>query len=781
MIVTRSWLQEWIDISNIETEDIIKKLNSIGLEVAEYKKIDIPSKIVVGKVLKCEKHPNANKLSVCEVDIGSEVKQIVCGAKNVAKDQFVPVATIGATMPNGLEIKPVKLRGIDSEGMICSSTEIGLPKLEDGIMVLDDSIGELILGKELKEYKILNDEIIDIELTANRGDCLSIYGVARELSAAFNLPIKTINDLKIDINEKIQKGIGRVLRIKHQDCDANLIYKVFSYEKEYKNPLKIRVRLSFLQEDFKNEIENLAFYVTHSVGTIIRGYSYNIFKNEDSAIIEIKKDSNNLDSIYNINNQKISTIGVNQTRKSYPTDSEEFFIVEASYIDPNLLSKRFYEAKNIETDWVYYRSSRGSNPNLHMGIEYFCYLISIYSNMDIFSGEHEIAKEREKKSININLDNISKLIGSDISSNDFVRIIKKLEFEIVKNEDVNIVVKIPPFRHDIENEQDIAEEYLRFFGIDKIEPKPFEFKEKNRINSSMLNFKKRKFLRNLAISSGFYESVSYIFADRAKFKKYGLKTIKESLDLINPITNELNSLRTSLIPGLLEQTVNNIKNGKKRVKLFEIGTVFDENRDEKISFAFVFSGNRNEDSIVNHGKPKEVDFEDFVLDISSIIGDFELKSCKSENRLMHPYQSANILKDDIVLGKIYKLHNSIQKDLELPVTYICELDFEKIPYSLKEAKEYSKYQASYRDISILIDNSVEFSQIKDILNKNLPKEIKRFYPVDIYMDDKLGDKKSLTIRFIVQSDEKTLNEEEISDIIEKIINILKQELNAELR
>ena len=782
MIVTRSWLQEWIDISNISSEEIIQKLNSIGLEVAEYKRIDIPKRVVIGKVLECKKHPDADKLSICKVDIGRDIKQIVCGAKNVDKDQFVAVAIIGAMLPGGLEIKPVKLRGVDSEGMICSSTEIGLPKLEDGIMVLDESIGSLELGKELREYEILNDEIIDIELTANRGDCLSIYGIARELGAAFNLPIKRVDDLKSQKNEKIQMGIGRVLRINHQECDANLAYKVFSY-KDYQNPLKIRVRLATIKEDLENEIENLAFYVSYSVGTILRGYSYNIFKNQDSALIDIKKDKYGFDALFNINGEKVSIVGVNQTKSSFVKD-EDYFILEASYIDPNLLSRRYYEASlkdKIETDWVYYRSSRGSNPDLKMGIDYFCHLISQNSDMEIFSGEHEIVKEIEKRSVNVNIDNISQLIGIDVEYNDFAKILKKLGFEIIKNENENIAVKIPDFRHDIENEQDIAEEYLRFFGIDNIEPKPFTFEEKNQINSSMLDFKKRKLLRTLSVSCGFYESISYIFSDKKRLEHYGLPTVKESLDLINPITNELNTLRTSIVPGLLEQCEKNIKNGKKRVKLFEIGTIFDENRDEYTSFVLVWSGEKEEESVANQGKPKEIDFVDFVKAISAVIGDFELKPHKADNNLMHPYQSASVIKHDTNLGKLYKLHNLIQKELELPVTYICELDFDKIPHALKEANEYSKFQASLRDISILIDKNIEFFKIKDILDKSLPRDVKRFYPIDIFESKKLGDKKSLTLRFVIQSDEKTLSEEEISKIMDKILEKLKQEFGAELR
>lgn len=782
MIITRSWINEWVDISKISSDEIVKKLNSIGLEVAEYKKIDIPSKVVVGKVIECEKHPNADKLSVCKVDVGSEKLQIVCGAKNVAAGQFVAVAVIGAVLPGDFKIKQAKLRGVESYGMICSSTELGLPKLEDGIMVLDESIGELQLGKELKEYGILNDELIEIELTANRGDCLSIYGIARELSCAFDLPLKSPEDIYFEKKEKMQLGIGRVLNLQHQnDIDANLIYKVFS-NSEFDIPLKIRVRLAFIDENFENRLENISFYTTYTTGTILRAYGYEIFKSDDIAKIEVKKDENGLDAVYDT--KKISLVGINQIEESKPKDDEKYFIVEASYIDPVVLSKRFHEVskkRKIDTDWVYYRSSRGSNPDLKFGIDYFCYLVRKYSDIDIFSGSHEIVKEIQEKNVNVNLENLNRLIGQEISQNSIVSILSKLGFEVIKKEEENIVVKVPTFRHDIENDQDIAEECIRFIGIDNILPKPFEFEEKNRINEAYFDFKKRKNLRERAVAAGFYETTNYIFTNKDNLLDYGFKTVKEELDLINPITKELNTLRTSLIPGLLEQTIYNFKNGKRVIRLFEIGTVFDENRNESIKIGFIYSGFKEMDFISNHGKPEFIDFSEFVKNISKVIGDFELKKSEPFNNLSHPYQCASIFKDGKKLGEIYKLHLMYQKGFDIPPTYICELDFDSIESEFKEAQAYSKFQIAFRDLSVLIDKEIEFSKIKDLLKDVLPKEIKRFYPVDIYESEKLGDKKSLTIRFMIQSDEKTLSEDEISELLQKVLDILKESIGAELR
>jgi len=215
MIITREWLKEFIDLDGVDSEKLCRVLNSIGLEVDSLNKIRVPKGVVVGKVLECQKHPNADKLNITQVDLGNETKQIVCGAKNVAKGQIVAVATVGANLGDGFVIKEAQLRGVDSFGMICGSNEIGLPKLNDGIWVLDESLGDLELGKELCEIDSINDDVIEIELTANRGDCLSIYGVARDLSAALNKELKkpsgTLEEheaCKINIDPKIKAELG---------------------------------------------------------------------------------------------------------------------------------------------------------------------------------------------------------------------------------------------------------------------------------------------------------------------------------------------------------------------------------------------------------------------------------------------------------------------------------------------------------------------------------------------------------------------------------------------
>jgi phenylalanyl-tRNA synthetase beta chain len=284
MIITRTWLNNFIDISSVSDEKLYETFNSIGLEVDSIKTYTIPEKIVIGRVISCQKHPNADKLSVCQIDIGSATRQIVCGAANIVDAEYVAVATIGAKISEDFEIKPAQLRGVDSEGMVCSASELGLPNINNGILILDNSIGKLEVGKELNLYKKLADTVIELELTANRGDCLSVYGVARDLSAALSIPLNTFEYEQNEGRAKI--GLARVLQLKATGkIKGSLKYTMAEVEGIHTS-LVIGLRLSFIDElEGDNHLNNILKYVTHTTGVVLRAYkTRNILIHEDDRI-----------------------------------------------------------------------------------------------------------------------------------------------------------------------------------------------------------------------------------------------------------------------------------------------------------------------------------------------------------------------------------------------------------------------------------------------------------------------------------------------------------------
>ena len=777
MIVTRSWLNEWIKLDDISTDDLAKTFNSIGLEVDRVESFEIPEKIVFGKVTACEKHPDADKLNVCQVDLGSTTRQIVCGAANVAEGMTVAVATLGAEMPGGLKIKPVKLRGVDSEGMICSSTEIGLPKLEDGILVIDDSVGEVKLGDEVRSNPYFNDDLIEIELTANRGDCLSVRGVARDLCAAYDRPLKK---MKSEDTYQPRLGIGRLLQLMQDDSlDVDLTYRALDLQ-GLELPLKLRMRLAQIEEEKESAIEGLLWYATYSTGVVLRTYHYGFFNHDtmSKAVCRLKRDEKGFASIYN--NEKASVVGIYQEDASRVSYTEGVILLEASYIPPDIISRQMSENK-IENGPHFYRTSRGSEPELEMGLEYVLNLFDSYSDSSIYGGSVDVNSKFNKKVISISVPEINAIIGMEINKAIIFNLLKGLGFELSKSKADNFVVGVPRYRHDIVNKQDVVEEIVRLVGIDNIDSKPLEFKEEYRVDDDYAAYTKRKVYRHRAAQSGFYETVHFVFNERAVLEKYGFAVVDKSKELLNPIAGTLDTLRSTMMLGLVQAASHNVKVGQKSVKLFESGSVFDAERSESVKFAFLSSGSVERDKMSNGGKPANVGFAAFVQKIADVVGDVTLRETTSTHSFAHPYQVAAVIQDEKVIGELFKLHPSIAEEYDLEETYLCEVDFSALEYGIKEAKSYSKYQASFRDLSVVMPSSMNYAEIAKVIEANRSAEIIRFYPVDRYSDEKLGDNISLSLRFVLQSEEKTLEEEDIISAMSSVLSALESELGLTLR
>lgn len=773
MIITRSWLEEFIDISNISTEDICKTLNSIGLEVDSVEKTNIPSKVVVGKVLEKIKHPEADKLSICQVDIGNGVVQIVCGAKNVDAGQTVPVATIGCDLGNNFVIKEAKLRGVESNGMICSSTELGLPKLNDGILELDDSIGQLILGKELKEYKTLNDDIIEVELTPNRGDCLSIYGIARELSAYYNIPLVEF-EKQVKYNNL---GIGQVLEVEcNSKVDSSLSFKAIDFT-NYQFAVLHKLRTGFIGKfENNNDIKNSLNYCTHSVGVILNAYpKEKALTNNTLSTLIVKKDELGFDNVFGT--EHLSKICIEQ-KSINPEDTN--FIIEASYVNPELVAKRVYETK-IKTGEIFYRASRGSEPDINFGIDYFSTFVSKYGALS-YRGTKTFTDDKEKLSLDVSIRKINAIIGQEISKIEIEKILTALDFEVKDTFDNILTIKIPHFRHDIKNIADVTEEIVRIIGIDNIIAKPLKIDEVNRVNKTSNDLLKKNKLRFKAIENGFFETLTYVFSSKENLEKYGFKTVKDELELINPIVKELNTYRTTMLLNLVEACSNNFKVGAKSTAFFEIGTIFDENRKESKKISFIQTGANEQESLINGGKPHNIDFFGFAKKILNTIGKFDLEPMdKIENKFVHPYQNAKVLINGKNIGFIAKLHPSVCEDYDLSDTFISEINFEDIKNDLTEVKSYSKFQSSKKDLSIVVPKSLEYKEIKKVIDALNNSTIKQFNLIDTYHDEKLGDNESLTIRFVLQNDEKTMEEEDITSTMNSILEALKEQLSVNLR
>lgn len=764
MITTKNWLSDFLDLSSISTEKIAQKFNTIGHEVAKTQKLSLDENIVIGKIISKKKHENAEKLNVCLVDVGlKEPLQIVCGASNVQKDMFVAVSKIGAKLPNGLVIKPTDLRGVNSMGMICSAFELGLGEINKGILELDNSIGDLVLGKSLNAYPCFDDEIIEVELTPNRGDCLSVYGLARELSAGFELNLNT----NLARGNFLQLGIGRVVSFKSSNvCSKNL----FSVAKmtNFNLDLKSKIRLSLVEELETDNLRSLIKYVSLSTGVIMECFACKDLENK-KVNIELDR-KNGVDLCY-INGELVSQTSIFNHKLADISATEVIF--RASYTDPELVSKEVWSQK-LKTDAMYYNSSRGSEPDLNFGISF---LQGCNAGLEFYAQSIQNDFELTPKQILLNIKDASKQIGKKLDKNTCLKLLKLLGFDCSSQGDDSLLVKVPDFRQDIFTPADLIEEIVRMIGIDKIEPIPAVIKELSNLNASYLNYKFERDLAKKACSAGFSESINFVFAHKESLKSFGYEIVSSEKDIINPISSDLDTLRTSLVPNILKAIVLNKNKQKQSIALFELGDIFDKDTNQERSLCFIFSGNEFNTSI--HSKQEKINFASFAKKISSVIGAFNLQNKQASLSLEQMGQTANVMQNEQIIGTMYKLSLQTQAQLNLDDTFVCELKLSALPRSIKTASEFSKFQANRRDLSLVIDKKYSFYEIQEAIKTAQIKHLQSFYPIDTFFDKSLKNSQVLTIRFIFSSLEKGLTESDID--IQKIVDLIKQKFNGELR
>ena len=783
MIITRNWLCEFIDLAGTELETLSLTLNTLGLEVEEIRSLRVPQNIVVGYVKSCHKHPNADKLNICEVDVGSEVLQIVCGAKNVRTDIFVAVSKIGAILPSGLEIKPTTLRDVPSNGMICSSSEIGYESINDGIMILDESIGKLEIGKELHSYPIFDDIYIDVDITPNRGDCLSVLGVARDLACAFGKELKTFVPCVLGDEQSLTTNASFSLT---GEIDTALNYRLINTENLTSN-LLIDLRNSFLASG-KDGIrvsatEKITSVINHATGVIISAHPV---KDVQNSTLTISQNEDQLTTL-KCANTLLSTTSVMSHTPKEESETTAWTLIQCAYDEPEKLCRVVHNKKIKTQDKIYYQSSRGSNPDTSFAIDYLLSQMSEQNLQFSVSKEYFAHNGKEyKKEISCTLADISAIIGMEIELDKIISILESLHFTFVSKDTNNLIIEVPRFRHDIYAVADIAEEILRIVNIDNVPSKPLIIAQSRQHSPSYDKYKFKKQLRENAASNGFSENISFVFTQRSVQEAMGFECVDSSIDIANPITNELNTLRSTLLLGLLQALQNNKNNHVSSVHLFESGSIFDAQRSESFSLAFLSSGFCESPTVANHSKEKKIDFYDFANKIAHILsplGDIELQKLENiNNALIHPYQSAGVYLQGTYVGYISKLHTKLQSDKKLDDTYICEVDLD-ILYSLRQTAVYSnisKFPVVQRDLSLVISPDLPYSKIRAYIAKSEIKELVSFWALDIF---ELEDKQiSLSMRFELQSQTKTLEEDDINTIVmDKIYSKLQEQFALSLR
>ncbi|WJJ01681.1 phenylalanine--tRNA ligase subunit beta [Helicobacter pylori] len=756
-------LSVFVDVPK-DIAKLCEDLSCLGLEVESCIPCAAPKNVVVGKVLEKAPHKNAEKLSVCQVGVGKEVLQIVCGAKNVAPNQFVPVALNGALI-GSTTIAKTELRGVESCGMICSSSELGFPKINDGILELDESVGELVLGKELNEYAPFNTHVLEISLTPNRGDCLSVLGIAREISAFYHTPLKPIKALNFTPTS------DSIVLHADENIESHLAYYLVCNH-SLKTPLKVKLSLAHNNALSENDLNNFIEFSMHFSGVIMNAYSLNITPID----LSVKNDENNLESVY-INHQKRSTIAIKHQDQK---DLSGHLLLEASYTDPISLSLKLHALKDktLQKDnALIYRSARGSNPNLLDGLNF----LSAHLKAAVLESK-QTQHSLKDRTLKFKLEDITEILGLVVEKEKIQGILKNLGFKVstkVSNSKPQILeVVVPNFRHDIKTIQDIAEEILRFVGIDNLVSKPL-----NCVSSKNSNphYETHRFFENLkhkALACGFKEVIHYVFYSKEKQQKLGFEVLEDPLELQNPITTELNTLRTSLVCGLLDASLRNKNLGFKSIALYEKGSVYNSKREEIQKLGFLVSGLQKKESYPD-AKGKAWDFYSFAECVSKVIGDFSLEKLTTQTPINHPYQSAKIIQNNEIIGVIAKIHPKVIQELDLFESYYAEIDASKLKRPAMLLKPFSIYPSSVRDLTLIIDENTAFSRIKKALKDAQIPNLSEILPLDIFKES--HNSIALSVRCVIHSLEKTLNDEEVNSAVQKALEILEKEFNARLK
>ena len=788
MKLSRKFVSDYIDLPKDETTKMIAdKMTSIGNEYDSCDKLIPCTNLVIGKVVECIMHPDSDHLHLCKVDIGSEILQIVCGAPNVREGLKVIVALPGASLPGGT-IKKGVIRGVESNGMLCSLKELGLEnkflKEEDtlGIHELDDNAK---VGEDPIKYLELDDEIIDFELTSNRGDLLSILGMAYELGAIYNKEVKDIdlshNPGEGDINSEIK------LEVKTENCPLFLVGKVKDVTIK-ESPLFIKNRLIASGIRPINNVVDISNYVMLETGQPLHYYDANhlgnyigvrmAHDNEELTTLDGEKRVLNSNDI--VIENKDSSIGLAGVMGGLSTEVEENtkdIVIESAIFDAASIRKT---SKKVLRSEASNRFEKGLDPNrTYMAMERSLHLLEKYADAKIVKGIIEYKNiNSSDKIINISKEKINKVLGINLTNKEIIDSFRRLIFD-VKEKDNIFTVTVPSRRIDISIEEDLIEEVGRIYGIDNIQGRnlslPVREGHVNKVNRD---------IRHLLSSLGLNETLTYSLIRESEVYKYTTDSF-ERLKVLDPMTEERSTLRYSLIPSLYNVYEYNSARGNSDIKIFEIGKSYykkEEIYSEDEHIGILMSGNYYEVL----GNTKEVNFYTIkgimerLLDFLGYKGRYYLLKNDIPNEL-HPGQSATIYIDNKKIGIIGKLHPSINKNnifvLELNLSMLKNTRVSKMKF-----KEINKYPGISKDMAFILDDKITSEEVIKTIKKAGGKLVTNIKVFDLYKGNNLEKgKKSLAFNIYFEDVDKTLTLEEITPIFEKIISEVEKKHNAILR
>ncbi len=782
MRLSLNFVKDYVDIDeNIDVKELAEKMTAVGNEYDEATSLVNATNLVVGEVLTCQMHPDSDHLHLCEVNIGEEVLNIVCGAPNVRTGLKVIVAKVGAELPDGVKIKKGLIRGQESNGMLCSLYEIGIDKKylseqdKNGICELPSNAKP---GDDPIKVLGLDDKIIDFELTANRGDLLSILGMAYEISSIYNKEVR-VPDLKHnEIEEDVNNEFN--LNIETENCSLFLAKKVKDIVIK-ESPDFIKNRLIACGIRPINNVVDISNYVMLELGQPLHFYDSDNLG--DTILVRMAKNGEELvtlDSTKRILNENdivitngkevVGLAGVMGGINTEVENTTKNVLIEAAIFDSVKVRKTSNKILRSEAS---NRFEKGLDPNrTYMAIERACRLLEKYANAKVEKGTAIYDKtENKEKKIKIEYEYINNVLGTNISKKDIVDVFKRLKFETDEKEN-DVLVTVPTRRRDISIKEDLVEEVGRIYGVDKIEGKlPMVQMKMGSVDKTI-----RK-IRHKMCDLGLNETLTYVLINDKDVKKFTTDKFEE-LKLLDPITEERNTLRYSLIPSLYKVYEYNKARENKDICLFEIGKGFWKKEGvygENQKICVLMTGKYYN----KIGFNKQVDFYDIkgvteeLLDFLGYGGRYSFIVPNEIPKELHPGQTASINVNNDIVGIVGKIHPEVENE----DVYVMEINLDKLlnkRVGKMKFKEISKFPTIKKDLAILLDKDIASKEVELKIKKkagSLLQEIKVF---DVYEEKNIDkNKRSIAYSLTFGNEKRTLNDDEVNNIMENIISSLE--------
>lgn len=797
MKVTYNWLKELTDI-NVPAEELASKLTSAGMEVEEiiYQNEHLHD-VVVGKILKIEKHPQADRLVVCQVDIGKEIVQIITAATNVFEGAVVPVSLPGADLVNGVKIQKAKMRGVESCGMFCSGQELGIDENYfegagvDGILILPN---DMKIGTPIDQALMLNDIIFDIGITPNRADCMSVVGIAREVCALYGIKLKKINlnyDIDIYSKETVRDFVN--VDVETQNCYRYMAAAITNLKIE-RSPLWLRARLNAVGIKPINNMVDITNYVLIEMGQPLHAFDGEHIGGKQIVVRQAKfgekitalnHNTYDLDESVMViadENKPMVIAGVIGGMDSCINNETSTCVLEGAVFD--LKSIRVTSRKlGVRTDSSA-RYEKGVNiANAEVGIARALHLVSSLKCGKVVRGIIDIAtKKNESRKVIGSIDKINEILGVEIPTKDMVSILNNLGIETTL-QGRNLICNVPPFREDIENDNDLAEEIIRLYGYDVYDKIDYKLFENAYITEGCphprLNLERA--FRNMLVMKGFYENISYTLVSQDMTNKLLLNDERTNLvKLANPISEDISCLRSSLAHSLFQNVSYNLSVGNKNLKLFECGRTFISKSSNELPIENNYLGMVACDENFDFFYLKGI----IELLLNKTSATYEL--VRSSEPYLHPGIAADIIIDKVKVGSFGKIHPLVAENYDIPHNvFYGEINtgiLAQLPEKKFHVQNISKFPIVERDLAIVVDEEIKVGDLISSIKSSCGKlyyDVKLF---DIYRNANIGEnKKSLAFNIKLSDMEKTLTDEEVSQIVNKILKSLTYKYGATLR